>query len=52
MLQALFDSIKMGTAIGDGLFHCLLNLLSGILLVQPEHLDELFDASPLWPLLT
>jgi hypothetical protein len=51
MLQAMFDSIHMDTAIGQGGFHRLLNLLSGILLMQPQHLDKLFDASTIWPLL-
>jgi hypothetical protein len=52
MVQAMLDSIHMDTAIGQGLFHRLLNLLSWILLMQPKHLEKLFDASTIWPLLT
>src|SRR5260370_8335967 len=52
MLQAVLDSIKMGTTIGDGLFYCLLNQTSRILLMQPKHLDKFFHASALRPLLT
>src|SRR6266567_3369552 len=52
MLQAVLDAIKMGTAIGDGLFHRLLNLTSRILLVQPKHLNKFFHASALRPLFT
>src|SRR6266566_3815157 len=52
MLQAMLDSIKMGTAIADGLFDCLLNQTSRILLMQPKHLDKFFHASTLRPVLT
>src|SRR5712664_1225207 len=52
MLQAVLDSIKMGTTIGDGLFYGLLNQTSRILLMQPKHLDKFFHASALRPLLT
>jgi hypothetical protein len=52
LVQAMLDSLHMDTAIGQGLFHRLLNLLSWILLMQPKHLEKLFDASTIWPLLT
>src|SRR5205085_1315432 len=52
MLQAVLDSIKMGTAIAEGLFYRLLNQTSRILLMQPKHLDKFFHASTLRPFLT
>jgi len=40
MLEAMLDSIKMGTPIVQGLFDSLLNLGGWILLMEPEHPDK------------